>query len=42
MAGDDAKVLAEFIESGGDNCEKLLEALALSSQNGATFVGAPV
>ncbi len=42
LAGDDAKVLAEFIESGGDNCEKLLEALALSSQNGATFVGAPV
>ena len=42
LAGDDANVLAEFIERSGDSYEKLLEALDLSSQNGATFVGAPV
>ncbi len=42
LAGDDANVLAEFIERSSDNCEKLLQALELSSQKGATFVGAPV
>lgn len=42
LAGDDANVLAEFIEGGGGDREKLLEALDLSTQNGATFVGAPV
>ncbi len=42
LAGDDANVLAEFIERSGDNYEKLLQALELSSQKGATFVGAPV
>ncbi len=42
LAGDDANVLAEFIERSGGNYEKLLEALELSSQKGATFVGAPV
>jgi hypothetical protein len=42
LAGDNANVLAEFIERSSDNCEKLLQALELSSQKGATFVGAPV
>ena len=41
LAGDDAVVLAEFIEHGRDNREKLLQALELSSQKNATFVGAP-
>ncbi len=42
LAGDDANVLAEFIERSSDNYEKLQQALDLSSQKGATFVGAPV
>ncbi len=42
LAGDDVNVLAEFIDRGGSNYEKLLQALDLSSQKGATFVGALV
>ncbi len=42
LAGDDANVLAEFIDRGADNYEKLRQALDLSSQKGATFVGALV
>ena len=41
LAGGDGEVLAEFIEIGADTVEKLLEALDLSSRNGATFVAAP-
>ena len=42
LAGDDVNVLAEFMDRGGNNYEKLLQALDLSSRKGATFVGAPV
>jgi len=41
LAGDDAIVVAEFIERSGDNREKLLQALELTSRKNATFVGAP-
>ena len=40
LVGGDAEVLAEFIEDGANGAEKLLEALDLSSRNGATFVAA--
>ncbi len=39
LAGDDANVLAEFIDRGGDNYEKLLRALDLSSQKARRLLG---
>jgi hypothetical protein len=41
LVGGDARVVAEFIDHGVGNAEMLLEALDLSSRNGATFVAAP-
>jgi hypothetical protein len=41
LVGGQARVLAEVIGDGANDAEKLLEALDLSSRNGATFVAAP-
>lgn len=41
LVGGDARVVAEFIDHGIGNADMLLEALDLSSRNGATFVAAP-